>query len=322
VTHHALITGIAGFAGGFLAEHLLQCGDAVLGCSATGQWEWNSNPALNGRVNLVTWDCSDSAGLSEPARQQIEAFQADCIYHLAAVSVPVACGGQQPTAQAMAVNVEGVHRVLELAAALPSHPRVLVISSSHVYAASPETDYVVAETSRTEPSQGYGKTKLAAEEAALSAVQQLGVDAVIVRPFQHAGPRQSSQMMLAEWARQLAEGGSTPIRVQTRDAYLDLSDVRDVVRAYRLLIERGRAGEVYNVGSGVCRRSGEVLAMLCRMAGGSRAVVETRPGVKPDSIANTAKIRQITQWHPDIPLETTLADTLAWWTAWARTPHN
>jgi GDP-4-dehydro-6-deoxy-D-mannose reductase len=320
VAHRALITGIGGFAGGFLADLLLQDRDAVLGVSIDGQWEWNSATELDGHVELIPWDIGQPDGLNDEARRRIIDFHPTCLYHLAAISVPEDCGNASPSAKAMAVNSDGTRRVLELAAELPSRPRVVAISSSRVYAPVAAANCLVDESSPVAPAQGYGQTKLAAEAEVRRAVRQLGVDALIVRPFQHAGPRQDSQMMLAHWARQFAEGetgnvedGTKSVEVQTCDAMIDLSDVRDVVRAYRLLAEYGRSGEIYNVGSGVRRRSGDVFEMLRRAAGSSRPLVQSRPGVKCDPIANTSRLRQSTGWEPQVPLETTLTDTLAWW---------
>ncbi len=118
--------------------------------------------------------------------------------------------------------------------------------------------------------------------------------------------------MLPQWAEQFVSGRE-PVRVYTRDAYVDLSDVRDVVRAYRLVAERGRAGGIYNVGSGRAVRSGDVLEMLRAMAGPERPIVETRPQVKHQPIADLTRLNQLGPWRPRIPLRQTVADVLAWW---------
>ena len=151
---------------------------------------------------------------------------------------------------------------------------------------------------RVGPTTAYGKTKLAAEEEARRAVGR-GVDVVIARAFQHTGPRQNLPMMLPEWARQVAASGEAPIEVQTCDASIDLSDVRDVVRAYRLLLEKGITGESYNIGSGIPRRTSDVLRLLLEAAGMSgRAVSERNPGRKFDPIADTCQLRGLTGWQP------------------------
>jgi len=309
----ALITGCPGFAGSFLAEHLLDCGDAVLGCAPDGRWQQSSPPGLRDRVELLAWDLAREEQPPEETRRAIEAFRPTAVYHLAAISVPQDCGFEEPTPEAVAVNVAGTRRLMRLAAELESRPRVLVASSSKVYAAvRPETP-VVDEQAPLGPWRAYGKTKLAAEAEVRRAVEQSGVDAVIARSFQHTGPRQSPKMMLPHWCQQLVAGGRGPIEVYTLEAFIDLSDVRDVVRAYRLLIERGRRGEVYNVGSGVRRQSGDVLALLQTLAGHQRPVAEIYPGQRYDPIADVSRLAEQTGWRATISLEATLADTFAWW---------
>jgi GDP-4-dehydro-6-deoxy-D-mannose reductase len=340
-TRRALITGIAGFAGGFLAEHLLEYGDEVLGCSRDGQWGDRSATSLLGRVELVSWDlaakekgdsphlCEAPCGpfrqmgtvpffpqastLTDDARRRIADFRPTCIYHLAAISVPQDCGQEEVLPRAMAVNVGGTRQVLDLAATLVPSPRVLFISTSHVYAPVRPASSRVDEEAPLAPRSAYGHTKLAAEEEVRRAVREQGCDALIVRAFLHTGPRQIPALMLPQWARQFALGGQGPVAVHTRDARIDLSDVRDVVRAYRLLAERGQRSEVYNVGSSICRTSGEVLDMLRRLAGPERPIVETMPGQKQDPIADVSRLIQCTGWHATIPLEKTVADTWEWW---------
>ncbi len=311
--HRALITGIPGFAGSFLAEHLLGCGDAVLGCSPDGAWEKNSPAALQQQVELVAWNLGTEEGIPARARRHIERFAPDWIFHLAAISVPEDCGSDRPTPEAAAVNVDGTRRVAELAASLQGRPRLVFTSSSHVYApvdpASPRVD----EDAPLGPKRAYGRTKLAAEREVGRAIEQHGCDAVIARSFQHTGPRQNTRMMLSQWAEQFARGGDRPVEVHTRDAQIDFTDVRDVVRAYRLLAEHGRCGAVYNVGSGISRRTGDILDLLREMADPSRPVVEVRPGFKQDPIADASRLARATGWRAEIPLEKTVADTLCWW---------
>jgi GDP-4-dehydro-6-deoxy-D-mannose reductase len=313
MAYRAFITGVSGFAGGFLAEHLLECGDSILGCSQDGRWEARGPRELRRRVELVAWDLGDPRGISAEARRTVERFRPDWIFHLAAISVPGDCGPGEPTPEATAVNVEGTRRVLELAARIGRDVRVLFTSTSHVYGPVDRRSPRIDETARLAPKRGYGRTKLAAEREIRRAVDEGRCDAVVARAFQHTGPRQSSRMMLPEWAEQFARGGPEPVKVQTLNARIDLSDVRDVVRAYRLLVQRGRPGAVYNVGSGTSRRTGEVFALLRQMADPDRPVVETVGGFKQDPIADVTRLVRATGWRATIPLEQTARDTLAWW---------
>jgi nucleoside-diphosphate-sugar epimerase len=308
----ALITGVTGFAGGYLAEHLLARGDEVLGCSSSGAWPDWASAELRQRVPLVAWDVGEPNGLAGDDLGRIAAFSPDCIYHLAAISVPDDCGNERPNTRAMAVNVEGTVRVLELAAAFRPAPRVLFTSTSHVYAPAPDGVWI-DERAPLGPATAYGLTKLEAEQRLADLARELELQVVIARAFQHTGPRQSARMMLPEWAAQFARGGPDGVRVKNRDAWVDVTDVRDVVRAYRLLVERGKPAATYNVGSGVNRRSGDILDLLAGLSGRELPIVEYQPGRRQGPVADVGRLKECTGWQPDIPLQVTVADTLDYW---------
>jgi GDP-4-dehydro-6-deoxy-D-mannose reductase len=309
----ALITGVTGFAGGHLAEHLLAEGDCASGTSLSADWPRTSPTALADDVPLIEWDIATD--LSTESLAAIASFAPECIYHLAAISVPRDCGDEQPSPLARAVNVEGTLRVLRLAAALTTRPRVIFISSSHVYAPVRSDDAIVAEDAPLGPQRGYGKTKLAAEQAAGQLALEVGIELVIARSFQHLGPRQTGPMMLTEWITQVVTGAD-PIKVNSRGAKIDVCDVRDVARAYRLLALRGEADQVYNVGSGRACASGEVLDALLAQLASPPAVQERNPAVKHDPIADTTRLQVATGWQPTIPITQTVADALAWQSTW------
>jgi GDP-4-dehydro-6-deoxy-D-mannose reductase len=308
----AFITGITGFVGGFLAEHLLASADEVLGSSRRAEWPNWANADLR-HVKPLKWDVGDG----EPPAEVVDAvarFAPDCIYHLAALSVPGDCGTTEPTERAIQVNVRGTQRILDLAVNLPRPPRVLFVSTSHVYAKATKEKHRFDESAPTDPQRAYGKTKLMAEEAVRRAAASGGLDTIIVRAFQHTGPRQEPRLMLPEWAVQVAQQSSEPIRVRHLNTWVDLSDVRDVVRAYRLLAEHGYSGSIYNVGSGTGVRTGDVLDLLLKLARSSRPVAELQPGTeKNDPIADAGRVQAASGWRRELSLETTVADTLAYW---------
>lgn len=306
----ALITGMTGFAGSFLAEHLLDAGDSVLGCSRDGRWESGIPAGLAGRAALAPWDVG--AQLSPEAARRIREFAPEAIYHLAALSIPSECGKNEPTADALRVNVGGTEAVARLAASLPSRPRVLFVSSCRVYAPVSRDHPYVVEDAPLQPKGGYGKTKLAGEETLRRVCEEAGTEFVVVRAFNHAGPRQSPRLMLSEWCRQLVRGDA-PVRVQCLDSHLDMTDVRDVVQAYRLLLRQGRAGEAYNVGGGVSLRSGDIFERLRQMHDPRRPFVEMSPGIRQDPVADLTKLHATIDWRPQFSLETTLRDTLDYW---------
>jgi nucleoside-diphosphate-sugar epimerase len=305
----AFITGITGFAGQYLAEHLVDCGDQVLGTTWGDTWSRDVAPALQAQIRLIPWDLTQPVPAA--LRAVLEAWPVDWVFHLAAISVPGECGGHDPSPLAQAVNVAGTRAVLELAGQLRPAPRVLVVSSAHVYAPVDPARPQVAEDAPLAPRSAYGVTKLACERLCAAAVAG-GLDAIVARAFQHAGPRQLPKFMLPEWAAQFAHLGDEPIRVVTLDSYNDLSDVRDVVRAYRHLLDAPHTRGVYNVGSGINVRSGDVFALLAACSGRHPDVVQLQPGRRQSPIADISRITAATGWSPRIPLRQTVGDTWAY----------
>jgi nucleoside-diphosphate-sugar epimerase len=308
----ALITGVTGFVGSYLADHLLSCGDEVLGCSYNGHWGPDIPQSVTERVAVFPWDMT--AGLPDDVAAHVADFAPDAIYHLAAISIPADCGADQPTMRAICTNVDGTRSVISLAAFLVNRPRIVMAGTCYVYGTVSSHDPIVNEDFPCRPVHGYGITKLAAERELLQASCERGIDVVIARAFQHSGPRQSAQMVLPDWAQQLA-AGKRPVRAICLDTFLDISDVRDVVRAYRELCVSGRSEVVYNVGSGVCRRAGDLLEWMLQAYSLSGCVVELSPGRRQHPIADIARIRSETGWQPSIPIETTLSDILKYWQA-------
>ncbi len=305
----ALITGITGFAGQYLTQHLIHSGDQVIGSTFLDTWHESVSSELREQVAVFEWNLAEP--LSHEARQVVQQFAPDCIFHLAAISVPAQCGSDEPSVLSHAVNVGGTRAVIELARSLETRARLLVVSSSHVYAPVARERPVVTEDAPLGPTGAYGKTKWQAEQVCLQAIED-GLDVVIVRAFQHVGPRQLPKFMLPEWAQQFAVPSDLPIQVVTLDSHVDLSDVRDVVRAYRLLMARVTTHPIYNVGSGKAVRSGDVFDLLVRLSGQTRGAVERSPGFRQHPVADVSRLVVDTQWTPQIPLEQTVADTLAY----------
>ncbi len=307
----AFITGITGFAGSHLAEFLLDCGDQVQGSSATGRWRADAPERLSSQVPLFRWQLM--AAPPPDTMHALQRFAPDAVYHLAALSVPSDCGTNDPTPEAWAVNVEGTRHLLAALSTLPHRRRLLLVSSCHVYgpvsAASPR----VGETSPLAPQSAYGKTKLAAEQAVQAAIRSHGLQAVIARAFKQAGPRLHPGLMLSEWAIQLVSPSREPLHVLNLDSHMEITDVRDSVRAYRALIEHGHVGGVYNVGSGNSLCSGTIFHRMRELAGCQRPVIEQSPGRRQEPIADIRRLQQRTGWHPQTPLKATLRDTLQYW---------
>lgn len=289
----------------------MSTGWEVAGTAPPESWDDFSAPALVDKIFFIPWDLHVSSSLPTEVFAAVRSFRPTAIFHLAAISVPEKCGKDEPTPQAWQVNVEGTRQVLELAARLSPVPTVLVVSSSHVYGDVSADRPVVDEESPVAPRTAYGKTKKAAEDLALRASRE-GLPVVVVRAFHHSGPRQRPPMLLPQWASQFADPSTKEVLVYSLDVWLDLSDVRDVVRAYKLLALSGQKG-VFNVGSGKAVSTREIFEGLKTVSGRSLPVREIRPGKRHEPVANIARIQRETGWQPEIPLHRTLADTLAWW---------
>lgn len=302
----AFITGINGFIGSHLAEHLRASGDEVLGSVRDGD-DLRHVPR---EAKTVGWDLATPTVAQ--LRKAVAQFAPDVVYHLAALSIPADCGSDEPSVAARNVNVEGVRRVLELAASLPRRPRTVFASTSRVYAPVDPSRPIVDERAPCDPRSAYGKTKLAAEAICRGAQEDSGQDVVIARLFPQAGPRQDPRLMLAEWARQLA--GTAPIiHVGNLHVTVDILDVRDGVRALRGLAIHGTAGAIYNIGSGSPCTTGELFELLRGAARDHRLWQERESTPRSDPIADVAALAACTGWTPTVSHAETVADVWNYW---------
>jgi GDP-4-dehydro-6-deoxy-D-mannose reductase len=313
----ALVTGISGFVGGHLCEHLAAEGDLVVGLSASGRWpsglEHLGRSARIERCDLLEIDEADFAEL-------LRRKQPEVIYHLAAQSNPQ--GSIADPRGTWALNLGGALNLLEAvkAAALEPKPRVVLVSSGVCYGNPAPEHLPVREDCPLRPNNPYSASKAAADLLGIQHHLSHGTDVVMVRPFNHAGPRQSPTYVLPALAMQVAEveaGRKDCVEVGNLEVVRDFTDVRDVVRGYRLLAGRGRPGEVYNLGSGRGTRLADALEMLTTRA---RTPVEVfvdparvRPVDQPLLVADPSKLRAATGWEPRFPIAQTLADMLEYW---------
>lgn len=293
----ALITGGKGFVGQWLAAHLKDCGDEVA------------------VIDLET-DVADGAAV----RRVMDDVVPDTVYHLAAMT-HVGESWEHPS-QVLRVNVLGTAEVLAAARTVAHNPRILVVSSAEVYGVVSPQQLPLDEATPTAPASPYAASKLAAEAVALQAWRGYDQPVIVVRPFNHIGPGQSPNFFVPAMAKRIVEArrsGESSLRVGTLTTRRDFTDVRDVVAAYRLLIEDGAPGQVYNVCSGVDVAMADVAAQLLALAGADLRL-ETDPElVRPVDVpvlrGQSARLRADTGWEPTIPLATTLADVLASWEA-------
>jgi GDP-4-dehydro-6-deoxy-D-mannose reductase len=243
----------------------------------------------------------------------------DAIYHLAAMT-HVGESWEDPS-QVLRVNVLGTAEVLAAARTLPQ-ARVLVVSSAEVYGVVGPEQLPLGESTPTAPASPYAASKLAAEAVALQAWRGYRQPVIVVRPFNHIGPGQSPNFFVPALAKRIVEArrsGAGSLRVGTLTTRRDFTDVRDVVVAYRLLIEKGAPGDVYNVCSGRDVAMSDVAAQLLALAGAD-LTLETDPElVRPVDVpvlrGDAGRLHAATGWQPSIPLATTLADVLTSWEA-------
>jgi GDP-4-dehydro-6-deoxy-D-mannose reductase len=218
------------------------------------------------------------------------------------------------------VNVIGTAELLAAARSLARPPTVLVVSSAEVYGVVTPEQLPLDEATPTAPATPYAASKLAAEAVALQAWRGYGQPVIVVRPFNHIGPGQSPNFAIPALAKRIVEArrsGATSLRVGTLTTRRDFTDVRDVVVAYRLLIEHGVPGSTYNVCSGKDVAISEVADDLLSLARADLELVTDPDLVRPVDVpvlqGDAGLLRAATGWVPSIPLATTLADVLASW---------
>jgi GDP-4-dehydro-6-deoxy-D-mannose reductase len=289
----ALVTGSNGFVGHHLIAHLLDHGDEVLG--------------IDREVDVTDEDA---------VREVFTTYRPDVTYHLAALTH---VGESWDRANEFTrVNVVGTHRVLDAAFdAVPSSTTV-VVSTSEVYGIVGEEDQPLRETFRVAPANPYSSSKVEAEHVAHDAMRLRGQRVVIARPFNHLGPGQSANFVVPALVTRLLdarERGDRQISVGDLSTRRDFSDVRDVVRAYRLLAEFGLSGEVYNIASGHDVALSDIAAQLVsQLAPDVALVVDAsllRPVDMPIFRGSYQKLNEATGWSPQISLHQTLEDVVS-----------
>jgi GDP-4-dehydro-6-deoxy-D-mannose reductase len=308
----ALVTGISGFVGGHLAEHLVAEGDLVVGLSTSGRWP----PELGELGRTVRIERFDLVEQSEPdLADLVRRKQPEVIYHLAAQSNPQ--GSITDPRGTWTLNLGGSLNLLEAVRASGQKPRVVLVGSGISYG-NPAPGFIpVSEDCPLRPNNPYAVSKAAVDLLGIEHYLAHGTDVVMVRPFNHAGPRQLPRYVLAGFAFQLAEvecGRRSCLEVGNLEVVRDFTDVRDVVRAYRLLGRSGQPGEIYNLGTGRGTKLADALEYLCSR---STTTVEVRVDAarvrsvdQPLLVANASKLRAAVGWEPHYSIEQTLADML------------
>jgi len=303
----ALVTGIAGFAGSHLADELVAHGHEVAGLVHL------SGPAENlasvaDRVELFSADITEPDGL----QRMVVSWEPDVVFHLAAISfVPEAEGAPR---RVFEVNLIGTVNVLEAICAMSQPAMLVFVSTSEVYEAA---EFALVEGSPIGPRNLYAASKYAAE---LCIKHYGNLKTCVFRAFNHIGPRQRPNFVVSSFARQVAlmeKGKKEPaLEVGNLDAARDFTDVRDIVRAYRLAVENGVTG-VYNLCSGRAVRIKRVVETLKSLAEVEFEVRTRRELVRSHetyrSFGSYAKAEGALGWKPEIPFEVSISDVLNFW---------
>lgn len=297
----ALIFGVNGFVGSHLTRELAWCGYEVCGSDLRGSC------GLLEVAGYRACDLTDAEGVAATVGE----FAPDFIVNLAAIS-SVGQSWRMP-ALTMRVNVEGALNVMEAACAQEKTPRVLLVGSSEEYAPK---DGLLGEDDPTVSNNPYGISKATQERFAALYAERYGLEVSLTRSFNHTGPGQAASFVLPSWCRQAAEiersGKPGKMTVGNLRVARDFSDVRDVVRAYRLILEGGRTGETYNVGSGRALPLGKLLDAV-RGFCSQPIEVETdpaliRPTDTPSVCCDYSKLHDELGWEPERRIEDTLRE--------------
>lgn len=291
-----VITGGNGFVGKYLQEEL--------------KWTWPD-------TSVVAWDLPD-VDITQPEtyRDRLKALQPDWLVHLAAVSSVVTATKDPELTKR--VNVDATRDLLTSVVQLSPSTRVFVTSTADIYGQGSATPLPELPLEQAKPQNVYAQSKWEMEKM----IEENFLDRTLrVRAFPHIGPGQGLGFVTADFALQIAaieQGKQEPVlRVGNLEPKRDFTDVRDVVRAYRLLLEKGEIGEVYHVASG---RAVAIQKMLDVLLGLSQAQISVeqdparlRASDIPVLVGDARKLREATGWEPTIPLETSLRDILEWW---------
>ena len=315
----SLVIGGSGFVGPYLIRHLAGLGHAVTVTKMPSE-SITSGLAPDGAVppngcRVLNLDILDKGAV----KRVLDDVSPDYVFHLAAQS-SVAVSWEKPELTA-GVNIRGCIHVLEAVRGQGKKVRVLLVGSGEEYGKILPGDLPVGESHSIKPDSIYAATKACQNMLGEIYARAYRMDVVMARPFNHIGPGQSPQFAVSDFCRQAAqiETGlqEAVIRTGNLDAERDFTDVRDVVRAYVLLAEKGEAGQTYNVGSGRAVRIGDILQMVINQSG-ERIRVEkdpakVRPLDTPSIRADIGKIQKITGWEPKIGLSQTVRETLDYW---------
>ncbi|MBI4436605.1 MAG: GDP-mannose 4,6-dehydratase [Candidatus Omnitrophica bacterium] len=310
-----LITGITGFVGSHLAEYLLTKKNVeVYGIE---RWRSKEDNILNikEKIRLSYCDLRDASSVHEIIRK----IKPERIFHLAAQSFVLS--SWMAPAETLTTNIIGELNLFEAVRELGLHPRIHIAGSSEEYGSVLEKELPVKETNPLRPLSPYGVSKVGQDLLAYQYHQSYGLYVVRTRAFNHTGPRRGEVFATSNFAKQIAliekRRQEPVVKVGNLTSRRDFTDVRDVVKAYWLALEKGEKGEVYNICSGKDYTMRQVLNLLLQMAKVKPKIKQDPRRMRPSDVmrllGDNTKFRKLTGWKPEIPFRKTLKDLLNYW---------
>jgi GDP-4-dehydro-6-deoxy-D-mannose reductase len=298
-----LVTGANGFVGKHLVHELAENGIETVTVGGPHPADSHSSPS----DSTYSLDLSDAESVNA-----IDFSDISGVIHLAGLAA-VGPSFDDPM-RYITSNIAMECNLFEAALKQDSHPRFLIVSSGALYDSAAELP--LTEASSTLPSSPYAVSKLGQEQLA-QYYGQRGLETIIARPFNHTGPGQALGFIVPDITAQIMaceQGTQSEVLVGNLDAKRDYTDVRDIARAYRLLLEKGVPGETYNVCSGRALSGHEIVESLLEASGTKPPVTQDpakmRPADNPEIYGDHQKLTDATGWRPEIDIKTTLADVI------------
>lgn len=305
----ALVTGAAGFVGSHLIEYLLT---RSINVTAVVHPK-HSTANLDKIIDKITSVSADLTKKTEYKSFLKEDF--DYIFHLAAFSSPTE-SFKRPQ-ETLKNNIFSQLYLLQALTKTKSKSKILIVGSSDEYGEVDKKGLSVDEKADLKPASPYAVSKVAQDMLGYQFFINYGLRVVRLRPFNHIGPRQSKQFVVPSFASQIASieaEGKGGIKVGNLDTYRDFTDVRDIVRGYLLALEKGKIGEVYNIGSGRVYKIADILKRLISLSKVKINVIKDKSLVRKTDVqkiyCDYSKFKRDTGWEPKIPIAKTLFDTI------------
>lgn len=307
-----LITGAGGFVGMYLIRALQKEGDSEI--FAAVYKSTTDIATLLPKDHIIEGDLTDFAF----AQKLVEIARPDFVFHLAALSVVQGSDAQAVTIINTNTNLQ--FNLLEAIRALQPKARIIAVCSANEYGLVEKGDAPINESTPLRPLNAYAVSKVAQEMLSLQYHLAYGLDVVILRPFNHTGPGQTDNFVVPALAKQFAqikEGAPATIEVGNLETIRDYTDVEDMVQAYILAAQKGKSGEIYNIGTGKGVSVQELIDLLKKITG-IEATIKVKDAIVrtadvPKLICDATKFRTISGWEPKIPLETTLQNVYNYW---------